>query len=62
MEEKPPEEFDGVQRHGPLSIPSLVVFPPECHLAIATGEQPPIRDGHPMGVAGKVAEHLLRPG
>jgi hypothetical protein len=39
MQEKPPQEFDGVQRHGTLPIPAPGVFPPECHLAIATGQQ-----------------------
>src|SRR5918911_4558811 len=61
MKEKPSEKFDGLQRHGALPIPPLVVFPPKRHLAVATGQQPPIGDGHPMGVAGEVAEHLLRP-
>ena len=36
MEEKPSEKFDGLQRHGALPIPPLVVFPPKRHLAVAT--------------------------
>jgi hypothetical protein len=55
MEEKPPEEFDRVERHEALPIPVLGVFPPEGHPAVATGQEPPIRDGHAMGIAGEVA-------
>src|ERR671924_1445922 len=62
MEEKPSEKFDGLQRHGALPLPPLVVFPPKRHLAVATRQQPPIGDGDPMGVASEVAEHLLWPG
>jgi hypothetical protein len=62
MQEKPPEEFDGVERHRALPIPALVVLPPESDLAMFARQQPPIGDGHTMGVAGQIPEHLLRPG
>jgi hypothetical protein len=52
MQEKAPNEFDRVECHKALTIASLVILPPERHLAIGTGEEPPIRDGHTMRVAG----------
>ena len=45
-----------------LPIAPLIVLPAERHLAIVTGEQPPIGDGHAMGIAGEVVQHRLRAG
>jgi hypothetical protein len=56
VQEKAPNEFDRVEGHEALAIAALVILPPERHLAILTGEEPPIRDGHPMRVAGQVAQ------
>jgi hypothetical protein len=61
MQEKAQNEFDRIERHEALAIAALVILPPECHLAIVTGEEPPIRDGHPMCVAGQVAQNPLWP-
>src|SRR4030095_8201735 len=62
MQKKAPDEFDRVERHEALAIAALIILPPEGHPAIGTGEEPPIRDGHPMRVAGQVAQDPLRPG
>jgi hypothetical protein len=62
MQQKPSDEFDGLQRHDALPILPLIVFPSERDLAVVTRQQPPIGDGDAMGVAGEVAEHLLWPG
>ena len=62
MQEKAPEELDGVECHRTLPIAPLVILPAEGHLAVVTGQQPPIGDGDAMRVAGEVAEHLLRSG
>jgi len=62
MQEQAPEEFNRVERHEALAIPSLVILPPEGPLAIGTGQEPPIRNGYAMRVAGQVAEDSLRPG
>ena len=35
-----------------LAIAPLIVFPSERDLAIVTGEEPPIGDGHAMRIAG----------
>jgi hypothetical protein len=61
-QEKAANEFDRVECHEALTIAALVILPPERHLTIVTGEEPPIRDGYPMRVAGQVAQHPLRPG
>jgi hypothetical protein len=42
MQEQAPEEFNRVERHEALAITSLVILPPEGHLAIGTGKEPPI--------------------
>jgi hypothetical protein len=55
VQEKAPNEFDRVKGHEALALASLVILPPERHLAIVTGEKPPIRDGHTMCVTGQVA-------
>ena len=52
MQEKAPNEFDRVKRHEALAIAPLIVFPSERHLAIVTGEEPSIGDGHAMRIAG----------
>ena len=62
MQKKAPDEFDRVERHEALAIAALIILPPEGHLAILTGEEPPIRDGHPMRVAGQVTQAQLWPG
>jgi hypothetical protein len=62
MQKKAPDEFDRVERHEALAIAALIILPPEGHLAIGTGEEPPIGNGHAMRVAGQVAEDSLRPG
>jgi hypothetical protein len=59
MQEKAPKKFDRVERHEALAIASLVILPPERHLTIITSEEPPIGDGHPMRVAGQVAQNPL---
>ena len=62
MQEKATNEFDGVEGHRPLPVATVVILPPKRHLAILTGEEPPIGDGHAMRVARQVAEDALRPG
>src|SRR5262249_12953761 len=62
VQEKTPNEFDGVKHHEALAIAALVILPPERHLAILTGEEPPIGDSHAMGIARQVAQDPLWPG
>ena len=62
MQEKASNEFDRVEGHEALTITSLVILPPERHLTIVTGKEPPIRNGHTMRVAGQVAQDPLWPG
>ena len=62
MQEKAPNEFDRVERHEALALAPLIIFPSERHLALSTGEEPPIGDGHAMRIAGQVAQDQLWPG
>src|SRR5215831_6566668 len=59
MQEKASNEFARVEGHEALTIAALVILPPERHLTSVTGEEPPMRDGHTMRVAGQGAQHPL---
>jgi hypothetical protein len=60
MQQEAPEKFDGVERHAALAIAVLVILPAEGHLAILTGEEPPLGDGDAMRGAGEIAQHRVR--
>jgi hypothetical protein len=62
MQEKAAQEFDGVEGPRPLLVTMAVILPPKRHLAIRTGEEPPIGDRHAMGVACQGAEDVVWPG
>jgi hypothetical protein len=55
MQQEAPEKFDRVKCHTALAMPMLIILPAEGHLAIRTGEEPPLGDGDAMRVAGEVA-------
>jgi hypothetical protein len=59
MQEKPSEELDCVEGHGPLPIAPLIVFPSERSLTILQSDQAPIGDGHAMRVACQILEDLM---
>ena len=59
MEEKPSEEFDGIQGHRPLPVAALIVFPPKRHLALLESQEAASRDGDTMRVARQIPEHGL---
>jgi hypothetical protein len=56
MQQEAPEKFDGVQPHDALAIAVLVILPAEGDLAIVTGEESPIGDGHPMRIPSQIPE------
>ena len=41
---------------------AAVVLVAEAHAALVEADQPVVRDGDPVGVAGEIGEHRLRPG
>jgi len=59
MQEKPSEELDCVEGHGPLPIAPLIVCPSERYLTVLQGNQAPIGDGHAMGIARQILEYLM---
>ena len=61
-QEKAPNACDGVQRHEALALAALVILPPERHLALVTGEEAPMRDGHTRRGAGQGGRTRCGPG
>ena len=64
VQEKPAHELIGRQRHRLVASPPLgaVVLPAERHTITVHGQQSPVRDGHAVGIAGKVSQHGRRTG
>ena len=60
VQQKPPDEFGGVQCHLALLAAVRVIFPAEGDLAVLQTDQPVIGDGHAMGVARQIVQHMLR--
>ena len=54
----------GGERHGAIPRPAVaaVILVAEGHAALVEAEQPAVRDGDAVGVAGEIGEHRLRPG
>ena len=42
-------------------MPVRIILVAEAHSAVAHLDEPPVRDGHAMGVPGEVFEDLARP-
>lgn len=60
MEEKAAQEFLGPQFHNLRAPPGGVVLVTKADHAVADEDQPRIGDGHPMGVAAELLQHLFR--
>jgi hypothetical protein len=59
MQEESAQEFIGGYGHLPFAAAVGIVFPAESDLIAFHGDQPVIGDGHTMGVAGHVVEHMF---
>jgi hypothetical protein len=59
VEQEAAQELHGVERHRAEAVASLRVFPAEGDLAILQGNQTPVGDSHPMGIAGEVLQDVL---
>src|ERR1051325_776929 len=59
-----PDELVGRERYRAMPRPPVaaVVLVAEAHAALVEADQPAVRDGDPVGVAGEIGEHRLRPG
>jgi len=60
MQEKPPDELDGIQGHlfDLIAIPRIA--PPKTYAVMVQTQQPPVGNGYSMGVPRQILEHLLR--
>jgi hypothetical protein len=64
VQEKATDELGGVERHGPEAVAAFdpVAFPFEDDALVVERDEPGIRDGDAMSVAGEIGEDGLRPG
>ncbi len=53
------DELGGLQSHDAWSLLMTVVSAAEADLVGLTGEQALVGDGHPVGIASQVLQHLL---
>src|SRR6516164_8577995 len=59
VQEESPDELICREGHGLLLIVVAIISPGEFHLAAFDVEDPMIGDGHPVGIAADVVDHLL---
>ena len=64
VDEEAADELARLQRHGHVAAGPLdpVVLVPERDAGLVGGDEPAVGDRDPVGVAGQIGQHLLRPG
>src|SRR5499427_10840352 len=64
VEQEASDELVGADRHCPVPRLSVaaVILVAEGHAALVESNEPAVRDGDTMGVAGEIGKHGLRPG
>src|SRR3984893_2817342 len=64
VEQEAPDELVGAERHCAVSrLPvAAVILVAEGHAALVEGNEPAVRDGDAMSVAGEIGKHRFRPG
>jgi hypothetical protein len=60
MQEKAAEEVHGVEGHDALSAAVGIIAPEEADALPVEGGDAVVADSHAMGVAAKIAQHMLR--
>ncbi len=60
VQQKTTQELIGRERHRPFPVAVSAVSPAEGDVAIGKGNQAMIGNGHSMGIAAQVAEHIFR--
>jgi hypothetical protein len=60
MEEEATEEFLGPQFHNLGRAPGAIVFVAKAYDAVADEDEALVGNGHPMGVAAEILQHLFR--
>jgi len=59
MQQETSQELLRRERHLPVFIPVGIVFPAEGDLVVLESHEAVVGDGHPMGVAGEIAQHMM---
>jgi hypothetical protein len=60
VEQKPPDELDGIEGHQPVTVAMGIVLPPKGHPPVLERQQATIRDGHAMRIAREILQHRSR--
>ena len=60
VEQKPPYKFFGGDCHDSLFIAAGIVPPTELDAIAIEGDKTVVRNGHTMGIAAKITNHLVR--
>src|SRR5262252_5584905 len=63
VEQEAPDELVGAECHCPVSRRSVaaVIIVPEGHATLVESNEPAVRDGDVMGVAGEIGKHCSGP-
>jgi hypothetical protein len=60
VEQEAADELDRVESHDAAAVVMSGISPAKAHLSVVEAEQPPVGDGHAVGVAGQVLEDMFR--
>jgi hypothetical protein len=60
VEQETAQELLRTERHHSLLISVGIILPVESNLVVLKGHEAMVGDGHAMGVAGEIAEHMMR--
>ena len=60
VEQEAAQELLRTEGHHSLLITVGIILPTESSLVMLESYEPVVGDGHPMGVAGEIAEHMMR--
>jgi hypothetical protein len=62
VDQEAPDELVRVEPHGLPAVRAVdaIVLPAERNRAVVGRNEAAVRDGDPMGIAGEIAQHLLR--
>jgi hypothetical protein len=59
MQQETSQELLRGERHHSLGITVCIVLPAEGNLVMLEGHETMVGNGHPMGVAGEIAQHMM---